>query len=42
MASRKANTSNFSEVEYYAMLAKAPVHHFTGSNVRAHSKTESL
>ena len=24
-----------SELEYYAMLAKAPVHHFAGNNVRS-------
>jgi large subunit ribosomal protein L30e len=24
-----------SELEYYAMLAKVPVHHFNGNNVRA-------
>lgn len=24
-----------SELEYYAMLSKSPVHHFNGNNVRA-------
>ncbi|MCJ1241680.1 60S ribosomal protein L30 [Varicellaria rhodocarpa] len=25
-----------SELEYYAMLSKTPVHHFNGNNVRTH------
>lgn len=30
-----------SELEYYAMLAKAPVHHFAGNNVRSYPKSSS-
>ncbi|XRM44327.1 60S ribosomal protein L30 [Aspergillus tubingensis] len=31
-----------SELEYYAMLAKAPVHHFSGNNVSDHDPPGDL